>query len=194
MSLISEVGKVLGTAALSTLGPVGVALAPVLNRFLSDDDKVTDKTPIEDVSKKMDALPAAQRAEVMQVFYDNQSKMALSNNETRVKVINTMEETDRLGKSGRPRIAMLMTYLLITITVVFAGGIAAISVINKTLPGWEVVAALLSLPTWVIQRHFHAEVQSDSVSASRAAGRQIDLPMGSFGRVATSFLDRKKGQ
>lgn len=193
MSLAATIGKVVGTAALSTLGPVGGVLATAINQYLGDDDKVTSTTPMSVVDSKFSALSETQQASVLSAYYDAKVQINESNNNTDVAKTTVMEESDRLGTSNRPQIALIMTWLLVLITAVFAGAIAYNCVIEKKMPDWELVSALLFLPVWVIQRHFHAEVQSDTVSASRTTGKQIDLPMGTFGRLTSDFLNRKKG-
>ena len=101
MSLTAKIGQAVGTAALSTLGPVGIALAGALNAYLGDDDKVNTEAPMTEVDAKFDKLTPTQQNEVLKTYYTTQVQLQTTNNNREVSITSEMEESDRAGTSNK---------------------------------------------------------------------------------------------
>lgn len=193
MSLMNDLAKVVGTSALSTLGPIGGVLAAVLNNYLGDDQKVTESTPFPEVHEKFKSLSPEKQADVLMAMQQADVTKHTSDNEYKEHRIDAIEATDRMGKSYRPQIALLMA---VTVAVISVSGICIVGMVsykNNTMPSWELISALLFLPIWVVQRYFHAEVQDGLIKASQSMGQKIDMPMGGASQVVSTIFNRKKG-
>ena len=191
---LSAIASAAGGAILNTILPgSGTIAAKVINGFLSDDEKVNPETVTgTELKAKIEKLPPEAQTAIHLKMMDAQI------NETNkfVQLQTMLNETDAKGASHRPFIALMMAWLVVVITAVFAAGLLWLGYQTNQMPSWEQILPLLALPTWVVQRYFGKRSQEKQLRTQLAA-YSVDpthspLPQLAQGVVSTVLSAIKK--
>lgn len=151
MKLLDILGKV-GGGVLKSAIPGGALVVDIVNQFLPDGAKLPAETTGTDLQKAVDALPPAQRAELLGREFDVE--------EARINA-NVALMTGAPAQETRAWIAKWAFVLVafVTVSAVLVWGVAAIGYKDETLvktitDGWEwLVALLLPFVGW-LNRYF----------------------------------------
>lgn len=181
MSFLNSLGKV-GSAALATTGPLGIAAAAAINVFLGEDDAVTPSDSIDSLEAKLASLPEDKRAQVMQSYYNFLGRQVESDNSVIInqdseltEQLRIMEESDKRTKV-RPDITTRMSWLIIVLT-------SLVTIMHCIDVFWNgnsfdvyLIGALMALPTWVIKKYFDRRTEDKAIKANLLSNQQIEAP------------------
>ncbi len=133
--------------------PGGPAILAAVNAVLPPDKRLPDTATGGEILSAVDALPADQRAALMEREIDLQIEQERGWTER----YKAMAEAD--GQSTRPRIALMMAWLFVFETVAFAGLLGwgvyqgGIEALNQPYL-WTVFASLTALPAGLLGKYF----------------------------------------
>lgn len=170
---LSDILKTAGAAAIRHTIPNGSLVLELINSFLPDDKKLSGSATGAEAEQAIESLPADQRAMLMERELD--VKLAEINSWTYIQ--QSLNEADASGASTRPKIALMMSYVVMFTVLVFMS-IWAISVIRhnteilELLSGsWELVLTLLGTPTALLRSYFGMRTEEKVARYASAAGQ-----------------------
>jgi len=130
--------------------PGGPAIVAAVNEFLPDADKLPDTATGGEVMERVAQMPPEQRAAVMEKEVD----LAIAREEGWTERYKAMCDSD--GQSTRPRIALLMAWMLAIPYVLI--GLAMVYVVAtgeaKLADLWPTLLAYLGVPLGILNKYF----------------------------------------
>lgn len=192
MSMFQKLGLV-GSAALASLGPLGVFASAAINVFLDDDDKVTETDTVDQVEAKFAALPEDQRAQVMDSYYTYLSEKVISDNgvatnkeDNYTEQLRIMETSDQ-QIMARPNITKWMAIFIIVISFIILSAHTVDVLMNSDVQfDTYLVGAMLFLPTWVIQKYFDRRSGDKITQANLLAQKPTNVPQ----KIGAALLNK----
>lgn len=172
---ILSVLQSIGTGLLAEAGPIGLLAATAINAFFDKDDAIDpNKVTGQDVLEKIKKLDSSKQSELLgkEIEY----KMHESDNWVRIQEIIT--EDNLKGKSTRPIIALIMACVTSTFVLGMGLMIGIVSYSNKTYPNWELVTALLGIPSYLLRSYFGLASRETRDAVGLASGQLINRPIG----------------
>ena len=155
MNLLSILGKV-GSSILADVIPGGNTILKVVNGFLSDKDKLTEKSTGAEIQGAISKMPANFQAELL----DKQFDVEIVAIQEHTKVITALGEVDKTGNSTRPFIALMMAWVVsfAIVGLIIMLGIAINGKDSETViaigNNWPLVTALLGIPSGLLRAYF----------------------------------------
>jgi hypothetical protein len=155
MNLLSILSKV-GGSILADVIPGGNSILKVVNGFLSDDDKLPEKSTGADIKAAISKLSPEYQAELLSKQFD----VEITEIKEHTKVIAALGEVDKTGNSTRPFIALMMAWVvafaIIGLIIMLGMAInskdsAAVIAIGNN---WPLVLALLGIPSGLLRSYF----------------------------------------
>lgn len=194
MSFLKSLGQV-GSAALATTGPLGVAAAAAINAYLSEDERVLPSDTIDDVEAKLNSLPEDKRAEVMAAYYNYLGRKVESDNSVTInqsgdltEQLRIMEETDRRIKV-RPDIANRMAWLVIAASIIVIIVHCLDVFLNDGAFDVYLIGTLMALPTWVIKKYFDRRTEDKAIKANLLSNQKIEVPKGLGAKIINKIIN-----
>jgi len=179
LSKILDAVKPFAEVAASLI-PGGPALVAAVNTFLPDSKKLPEHAKGGEILSAIDSLPSDQRASLMSKEIDLEAQLS-SDWTARYKAMAAAD-----GQSTRPRIGLMMAWLLVFETTIFMillawgvhkGGIEAIS--RPDL--WTVFASLTALPAGILGKYF-GELRKEQTN--RTVGKPTGALSGLLGMIS----------
>ena len=155
MNLLKILGKV-GGSILADVVPGGKAILKVVNDFLPDEEKLSEKSTGADIQGAISKMPANYQAEVLNKEFD----VEITEIQEHTKVIAALGEVDKTGNSTRPFIALMMAWVvafaIVGLIIMLGMAIhddnpAAVKAIGDN---WPLVLALLGIPSGLLRAYF----------------------------------------
>jgi len=159
--------------------PGGPAVVAAVNAFLPDDKKLTADAQGGQIMAAIEGLPPEQKASLLEKDID----LKISQDENWTARYREMVKAD--GQSTRPKIALMMAWLVVGETTVFmallawgvsAGGLAAL---NQPFL-WTVFGVLTGLPAGLLGKYF-GELRREQANRLGAGGG------GLFGKILSAL-------
>lgn len=181
MSIFKKLGLD-GSVALSTTGPIGMAVAAAANIFLSGEDTIRPEDSLDVVDAKLASLPEDQRARVMEAYYSyledkviNDNLVTVNKADNLTEQLRIMEQTDQKIQV-RPEITNRMAWF-----VCIVSGIVALAHCYDVIWGegeWNeyLIGTLLFLPTWVVQKYFDRRSDDKVLKANLLSQQPLNPP------------------
>lgn len=173
---VLEIAKKIGSAVIRDAVPGGGLIVDAINEFLPDDKKLPPAATGYQASASIYSLPPDKMAEVMTKQIDVQLKeldaeIAETNEWTKVEA--SLAQADASGNSTRPKIAEQMSALVVGVTILVAFATAWTCIDKGTMPTWELVTALLALPTVLLRAYFGLRSDEKKARYSVATGGAV---------------------
>ncbi len=155
MNLLSILSKV-GGSILADVIPGANTILKVVNGFLSDEDKLSDKATGTDIQAAISSMPANVQVEILKKEFD----VEIVNIKEHTKVVAALGEVDKTGNSTRPFIALLMAWVVsfAIVGLVIMLGIAINSKDSDTIVAisnnWPLITAVLGIPAGLLNSYF----------------------------------------
>ncbi len=144
MNLLSILGKV-GGSILADVLPGANTILKVVNGFLSDEDKLSDKATGTDIKAAISSMPANVQLDILKKEFD----VEIVNIKEHTKVVAALCEVDKAGNSTRPAVAIMMARV-VAFSVVVLISMLVIAIGNN----WPLVLAMLGTPTALLRAYF----------------------------------------
>ncbi len=171
MNWFSAVKKV-GSAVISTVIPGGGEIIKLVNEFLPVGKELGEDATGADVEKAINSLPPEQQAEVL----SKQLDVEITEIKEHTNVVQTLAEVDKVGASTRPRIAVIMTWVVAgTIGVfVLVWSIAILGNKAETLKqlatAWPMMLSIITPPVALLRGYFGMRTKEKQSRYSTAFG------------------------
>ncbi len=149
--------------------PGGSAVLSLVNSFLPPEKKLPETATGQQLTDAVASLPPEQRLALMSKELD----VEIAKENAWVQVQGSLAAADESGKSTRPEIALMMAKLVVGITVAEAVAIAWVATTTGKFPPWELVAALLSLPTVLLRAYFGMRTEEKKARYAAAVGGEV---------------------
>lgn len=152
---IADIIKTAGTAAVTAAFPPAAALIPVINAFLGDDDKLPDNATGHQVDDALARLRPEDRATILQL----QLQADIEDSRSWAAVQDALSRADAAGASTRPRIAMMMAWLVVlqvfTLCIALAVAVGESSDPLQVLTDmWPLILTAMGTPVWLLRSYF----------------------------------------
>ncbi len=167
-----EAIKKIGGAAVSTFIPGGGAILGLVNEFLPDNKKLGGDATGTDVEAAIKSLPPEQQADLLSKKLD----VEIAEIEGHTNVVQTLAEVDKAGASTRPRIAIIMAWVVAgTISIfVLVWAIAILGNKSETLKqlaaAWPMMLSILTPPVALLRGYFGMRTKEKQSRYSTAFG------------------------
>lgn len=166
-----NVGNILlraGGAAVNAFLPgVGSEIVSLVNAFLPEDQKLPPDATGAQVQQAVSNLPPDKQAELLSKEMD----VVLAEIGSWTQIQAALAAADGVGNSTRPKISERMANLVIAVTVIMAASAAWVCIKAGTLPSWELVTALLALPTVLLKAYFGLRTDEKMARYGTAIGQ-----------------------
>lgn len=155
MNLLNILGKV-GGSILADVIPGGNSILKVVNEFLPDDHKLTEKSTGADIQDSISKMNPASQAELLNKQFD----VEITEIQEHTKVIAALGEVDKTGNSTRPFIALMMAWVVAfaIVGLIIMLGVAINDKDSATVTAignnWPLVLALLGIPSGLLRAYF----------------------------------------
>lgn len=188
-----NVGEMLlktGASVLRTVFPPAGVVIDMVNDLLPDDKKLPADATGDQVKSAMDALPPDKRAEILSKEID----VEIEEIRSWTQIVQALAQADASGASTRPRIALMMAWMLVVLLSFFAGswiiavGFDKTDVMAQIKDSWEIFAVVLAIPMEVVRRYFGVRTEDKKVRAGAALGQPPVA--GGLGGMVGQFLRR----
>lgn len=153
-----KISKILRKAA----GIAGIAFPPlgaaieVVNEFLPADKKLPVSATGAEVEQAIEALPPAERAQIL----DREIQLEITESNNWREIVESLAKVDETGKSTRPRIALIMAYVVaFAVLASVSAVLAAVFMQNESLllamsNTWPLIIAMIGTPTFLLRAYF----------------------------------------
>ena len=181
MKLGSVLAKV-GSAIFKSVVPGGGLIVDMINGFLPDDKKLPNDATGEQISSGVMAIPPDQRAQLLSKEID--VELAEINSWTQIQ--GSLAEADKSGASTRPRIAMMMAWI-ITLSILAFSSILVVAIarnhvdmVKALADGWVLMLTIIATPTALLRAYFGMRSKEKKSRYGAATGQpaQPNLLMG----------------
>lgn len=172
---ISTLLKNVGGSIIRNVVPGGGMVMDMVNEFLPDDKKLNKDATGEDVKQAIDSLPPDVRERVLSKQLDVQMEEIRS----WTSIQDSLAKADASGASTRPRIALMMAWLVVLMVVTFIAvwGKAILYSDNEVLKtlanSWELMLTMLGTPTALLRAYFGMRTKEKKARYQAAAGQPI---------------------
>jgi len=155
--------------------PGGPAILGLINDVLPEDKKLPTTATGADMRLAVNQLDPGQRASLMEKQLD--IEIAEINSWEGVQA--SLAQADGIGSSTRPKIAMIMAWLIVFITVpviliwvtaIYASDTETLQVINES---WPVILTFIGTPTALLRAYFGMRTNEKKARYSAASGQPI---------------------
>jgi len=177
---ILDFGAKVGKIALKNVVPGAGIVIDAVNELLPDDKKLPATATGGDLQSAVNSLPAQQRGQLMAKEFDVQ----IAEIEGFTNIVTALAGADAAGASTRPKIALMMAWLLTFAVSIFIG-VWAISIgfdktqtLDKLNASWPMVLSVLGPIIALLRAYF----------GLRTKEKQTRYAMGSPGLKNTGFL------
>lgn len=153
---LSEILKRAGSAVISSVVPGGGLIVDLINEFLPSDKKLPGTATGTDAQKAIDGLTPELRLKLL----TRQLDVQIAETNAWASVQDSLAKADATGNSTRPKIALMMAWLVVLqVTVVAISiGYAALSGQDSTITvlsaSWQMFTASMGIPTAVLLQYF----------------------------------------
>ena len=163
-----------GGAVISEVVPGGGLIVNMINEFLPDEYKLTDRATGKDAHTAITKLAPQQQAELFAKELDVQ----ITEINAWANVQAALAEADATGQSTRPKIALMMAWLVVMQVTVVSGsvGYAALTenteVIKVLSDTWQMLLASMGIPTTILYQYFGKRTKEKIERYNLAMGQQ----------------------
>lgn len=171
-----------GSGVVKQVFPAAGAVIDVVNEFLDDGDQLPDDATGEQLREKIDKLPPSQKAEVLNKELDVQIEEIRSWTD----IQQFLNQADASGASTRPKIALIMAWIVAFAIVAIAlpFGWAVLENHNEAVKeikdAWPFITALLGIPSMVLRSYFGLRTKEKKARYNLAQGEPADQGIAGF--------------
>lgn len=182
---LSDVLKSVGQAVFAELVPGGQTIIDTVNKLVGND-VLSPRSTGGEVSAAINQLPEAEQLQLLSREID--FEIAKVNSWTEIQL--ALNSADSVGNSTRPKIALLMAYVvlfsvvLLTLCIAYAFVMNVSTLIKAMGDAWPLVLAILATPTALLRSYFGLRTTEKRARYSAAAGSS---PPGIFSSIASFF-------
>lgn len=178
MNIGSILAKV-GTSVLKSVVPGAGVIIDLVNEFLPKDKKLpTDSTGAQ-VIEAANSLPPDKQAEI----FSKELDVEIAEIQGWSNVMASLADADKSGNSTRPKIALMMAWV-VSFTVIVFVSILAISIfrdmkemVANLSNSWELVLVMLGTPTALLRAYFAMRTKEKKSRYNIAANQEIKSPL-----------------
>lgn len=170
---IGSVLRKVGGSILKNAVPGGGLLIDLVNGFLPEDKKLDTGATGEQALNAIEALPPEQKASLLEKELD----VEIEEIRSWASIQDSLAKADAVGASTRPRIAMMMAWVVVVLAVVFVvvWGNAVVTKDGATLTvlsnSWELMLTVLATPTALLRAYFGMRTSEKKARYQLAAGQ-----------------------
>ena len=165
--------------AASAIIPGGPLILGAVNAMLPDDKKLPDTATGGDIRNAVNQLPPDQRGSLM----EKQLDVEIADINAWEGIQGSLAAADATGSSTRPYIALMMSWCVVVVIVVFIT-VWSISVIGEdaeTLKvlseSWPILLAVIATPTALLRAYFGMRTKEKTARYSTATGQPVGTIM-----------------
>ncbi len=174
---LGNILKKAGSAVISSVIPGGGLIVDLINEFLPDDKKLPGTATGTDAQNAIDGLTPELRLQLMTRELD----VEIAETNAWASVQHSLAMADSSGNSTRPKIALMMAWLVVLqVTVVSLSiGYSALSQQDNTIAvlsqSWEMLTASMGIPTAVLLQYFGKRTKEKLERYNLAMGKEKTL-------------------
>ncbi len=153
---LGSILKKAGSAVISSVVPGGGLIVELINEFLPDDKKLPGTATGTDAQNAIDGLTPELRLQLLTRKLD----VEIAESNDWAKVQSSLAQADATGNTTRPKIALMMAWLVVLqVTVVALSiGYSAVTQQDETIrvlsESWQMFTASMGIPTAVLLQYF----------------------------------------
>jgi hypothetical protein len=172
---IGDILKKVGGGIIRNAIPGGGMMLDVVNEFLPEDKKLPAGATGAEAANAISALPPEQR----QIVLAKQLDVEIEEVRSWASIQESLAKADASGSSTRPRIAMMMAWIVVALTVAFMAvwSKAVITGDGKTLTvlssSWELMLTVLGTPAALLRAYFGMRTAEKKARYQAASGQPI---------------------
>lgn len=184
---IGSIIKKVGGAVVKSVIPGGGLIIDLVNELLPNDNQLGGSATGTDIEAAINGLPPGERDKLLAKKLDIE--------ETEIKewsnVVSTLAQADAAGSSTRPKIALLMAYIVAgTISlfvIVWAGAMAfgGAETLKQLGDFWPMMLAILGPPITLLRAYFGMRTKEKQARYSGAFG--MPMPGGLISTIVSAI-------
>ncbi len=176
---IGMIAARVGTSLLKNIIPGAGLIIDTVNAFLPEDQKLDSSATGQDLTSAVNSLPPEHQAQVLSKEFD----VEIAEIESHAKIVEALSKADTAGSSTRPKIALMMAWLLTFSVSIFIGvwaisiGFEKVAVLKELNDSWPMILAVLGPVIALLRSYFG--MRSGEKKARYSAVTQTP-PQGNF--------------
>ena len=183
---LGNILKKVGSTIIRDLVPGGGLIIDLVNGFLPKDKALPITATGTEIQTAVDALPPEKRMELMSKELD----VEIAEAQEWTKTMSVLADVDKVGASTRPKIALMMAWVVIYAEIIAVSAWGWAVVINETMSlesSWPLIVAILATPVALLRAYF-AMRSRDKRSRYELAG--APKSMGVIENIISAFKGR----
>ena len=171
---LGDILKKAGSAVISSVVPGGGLIVDLINEFLPDEKKLPGTATGTDAQNAIDGLTPELRLKLMTRKLD----VEIAETNAWADVQKSLAMADSTGNSTRPKIALMMAWLVVlqVCVVSVSIGYAALSEQDNTIKvlseSWQMFSASMGIPTAVLLQYFGKRTKEKLERYNLAMGKE----------------------
>ena len=172
---LGDILKKVGSTIIRNVVPGGGLIVDVVNSFLPKEKKLPEDATGEQIHQAVKTLPPDQQAQI----YMKEIDVELAEISAWTQVQSSLAEADKAGASTRPRIALMMAYIVGFVVLSFSSmWIVAIfrdqvEMIKRLADSWPLMLTIIATPTALLRAYFGMRSKEKKERYSAAVGQAI---------------------
>ena len=174
-----------GTTVFKNSVPGGALIIDVVNDLLPDNKKLSKESTGFDIKSAIETLPEDQKSSLLMKEFD--VEIAEVNNWSIIQA--SLADADKAGSSTRPKIAMMMAYVVVVSILLFMS-LLSISIFNNNTAmvellgnSWPMIIAVLGTPTALLTAYFGMRTKEKRSRYAAASGQPVSRIAGIIKRI-----------
>lgn len=186
---IGTILKKVGSSIIRNVIPGGGVIVDLVNEFLPDDKKLPPESTGKEVETAITNLPADKKAALLSKELDVEIEEIRSWSD----IQKAFSEADQSGYSTRPKIAMMMAWLVciadggLIAAILYAVYLKSVTIENAAL----LAGTILGVPASVLLSYFGKRFKEKTARYQGIAGQPIEGNKGAFSSIISLFTGKK---
>ena len=168
-----------GGAVLSSVVPGGGLILELINGLLPKDKKLGNDATGDQAMGAIQTLPADQQAKLLSKELD----VEIAEIGGWSSVMSSLAQADSTGNTTRPRIALMMAWMVCFEIGAFSTALLVVILMDKTTMVtaikdlWPLVLAMLATPLALLRAYFGMRMKEKKARYDMAAGKLVANPI-----------------
>ena len=175
---LGDILKKVGSTIIRNVVPGGGLIVDVVNSFLPFDKKLPEDATGEQIDQAVKTLTPEQQSQI----YMKEIDVELAEISSWTQVQGSLADADKAGASTRPRIALMMAYIVGFVVLAFSSmWIVAIfrdqvEMIKRLADSWPLMLTIIATPTALLRAYFGMRSKEKKERYGAAVGQPVQRP------------------
>jgi len=172
---LGEILAKVGSTIVKSVVPGGGLIIDLVNGFLPEGKKLPEDATGEQVNQVVKTLPSEQQSQI----YLKEIDVELAEISSWTQVQGSLAEADKAGASTRPKIALMMAYIVGFVVLSFSSmWIVAIfrdqvEMVRRLADSWPLMLTIVATPTALLRAYFGMRSKEKKERYSAAMGQAV---------------------